>query len=212
MPPWSLESPFSIIPVIPRIPLTFSCVGSPDTWFLLLVLILVEHILQQYPEYLVASFDLEKRAQFWAFCWVSPLPSLRQFLPYSHTSVFRIPSLDVIETWTGPLTILSFLFSYFPHFSFWFYFIGDFLSFYLPTHCRLKNKLLLLIPYFPLIPFLFLFHACLYSFIFWGLVMKLLEIFFSSHIFSFQVTFFLCLLWSLPFLLGKEKEICVKFL
>lgn len=137
--PWSLESPFSIIPVMPRIPFAFSCVGSPDTWFLLLVLILVEHILQQYPECLVASFDLEKRAQFWAFYWVSSLPSLPQFLPYSHTSVFRIPSLDVIGTWTDPLIILFFLFSYFPHFSFWFYFIGDFLSFYLPTHCRLKK-------------------------------------------------------------------------
>ena len=57
---------------------------------------LVEHILQQHPKYLVASFDIENQTQFWG----SFIELVLNFLPLILTLEFLFPS-DVVGTWIG---------------------------------------------------------------------------------------------------------------
>ena len=73
------------------------CIGSPVTRYCtLLGLPLAEHILQQHPKYLVASFDIENQTQFWG----SFIELVLNFLPLILLLEYLFSS-DVVGTWIG---------------------------------------------------------------------------------------------------------------
>lgn len=130
---------FYIIPIDLGIPFaSFSCWIPCHLVSSLLGPPVVDYILQQYPEYLGASFDLENEALFWGNIseLVFQFPSLSSLIP----SLFRIPIFfRCCSNLDWPPIILSLLFSCFLHLSFWFSFTGRFPQFYLPAVCRLKK-------------------------------------------------------------------------